>query len=103
MRCVSSPFHFKHSNRPRLSRIHFAPRRAGHVYTNFNGDFVRRGCKVLLRNCLQNVVWKHIDDDRVRAWDYLRLVHGLKNAAAEILDFALALSSASLATAVALS
>jgi sulfotransferase family protein len=71
-----------------VSDFHFAQRRAGHVYANFNDYFVRRGRKILLRNCLQNVVWKHIEDDRVRAWDYLRLVHDFENAATEMLDFA---------------
>lgn len=71
-----------------VSDFHFAQRRAGHVYKNFDDYFSRRGRKILLRNCLQKLVWEGIKDDRVRAWNYLDLVHDFETAAREMLDFA---------------
>lgn len=71
-----------------VSDFHFAQRHAGHIYRDFDDYFARRGRKILLRNCLQKVTWDAIDDLRVRAWDYLDLVHEFDRSAAEMLDFA---------------
>ncbi len=71
-----------------VSDFHFAQRKAGHVYADFDDYFVRRGGKILMRNCLQKLVWQNIDDDRVRAWDYLDLVHKFETSAKQITDFA---------------
>jgi hypothetical protein len=71
-----------------VSDYHFAQRRAGHVYAGFDDYFVRRGRKILLRNCLQQRVWQGIKDERVRAWDYLDLVDNFETAVPEMLNFA---------------
>ena len=71
-----------------VSDFHFAQRRAGHVYSDFDDYFARRGRKILTRNCLQQLVWQSIDDDRVQAWDYLDLVHNFETSAQQMMDFA---------------
>jgi Sulfotransferase domain len=71
-----------------VSDYHFAQRKAGHVYSDFDDYFLRRGRKILTRNCLQQLVWQSIDDDRVRAWDYLDLVYDFETSAKQITDFA---------------
>lgn len=70
-----------------ISDFHYAQRRAGHHYASFDDYFLRRGRKILLRNCLQKVVWDGIDDDRVRAWTYLELVGEFERTAGEMLAF----------------
>ncbi len=71
-----------------ISDFHFAQRRGGHVYANFNDYFKRRGRKILLRNCLQQVVWSNVDDDRVMSFDYMDLVDNFDQSAAKLLSFA---------------
>ena len=71
-----------------VSDFHFAQRRAGHVYSDFDDYFARRGRKILTRNCLQQLVWQSIDDDRVQAWDYLDLVNNFETSAKQMMDFA---------------
>ncbi|MCH9809067.1 MAG: sulfotransferase domain-containing protein [Alphaproteobacteria bacterium] len=71
-----------------VSDFHFSQRHAGHVYGSFQDYFWRRGRKVLLRNRLQQVVWDGVEDDRVRAWDYLDLVDNFERSAGEMVEFA---------------
>lgn len=71
-----------------VSDFHFSQRHAGHVYGSFQDYFWRRGRRILLRNRLQEVVWKDIDDDRVRAWEYLDLVNDFERSAGEMVEFA---------------
>lgn len=71
-----------------VSDFHYAQRKAGHVYADFDDYFWRRGRKILLRNCLQKVVWDGVVDPRVRAWQYLDLTDNFKQSADEMLRFA---------------
>lgn len=71
-----------------VSDFYFSKNRAGHMYRNFDDYFSRRGRKILLRNCLQKRCWQDIKDDRVRAWNYMDLVHDFEGAAAEMMKFA---------------
>jgi len=71
-----------------VSDYYFAQRKAGHVYVDFDDYFWRRGRKILLRNCLQKVVWDDIIDARVRAWQYLELTDDFRRSADEMLNFA---------------
>ena len=71
-----------------VSDFHYAQRKARHVYSDFNDYFARRGRKILTRNCLQQLVWQTVDDERVRAWDYLDLVYEFETSAQQMMDFA---------------
>ena len=71
-----------------VSDLHFSQRRAGHVYRDFDDYFRRRGRKVLIRNCLQKLVWSRVRDERVKAWDYLTILQDFEATAGKILNFA---------------
>jgi len=70
-----------------VSDFHYARRGGGHRYAGFDDYFARRGRRVLLRNRLQEVVWKTIDDPRVRSWEYLDLVQRFAATAGDMLGF----------------